>query len=350
MQRTHRTLGLLLLQALLALGQAAPPVPVVNRWIVRGFEGNWKLLAAGVPLELYGEHLAPRESCGTAKAPYPQEICGVRVLVGGIPAPLLYAGAGQINLIIPTDAPAEGLVPLVVCSGGVCGAPLSLRFGTRTALLTLEGAAYVHMPVWIHVEPPRPHRVYYPCWESPWRIPGQEFEVRRNGRTLAPASPARAQPPPDRAGDDTYSCESGRLLPLHLLYRFDEPGTYSVRLTARKGSAVLYESDWTDIEIEPFSEAAREALLRSAQTRIEAGIPPSDVLRAMVSLLAWPDDKALALLLKAIPAVVTRCRNEECARLWFGKAALAAFDDVLLRARISRARLLELCPPDGTCR
>jgi hypothetical protein len=52
------------------------------------------------------------------------------------------------------------------------------------------------------------------------------------------------------------------------LYRFEEPGTYAIRFTARKDGKILYQSDWTDIEIEPFSEEKREEWLRSLEAEL----------------------------------------------------------------------------------
>jgi hypothetical protein len=170
--------------------------------------------------------------------------------------------------------------------------------------------------------------------------------VRRHGRNLT-RLPQPAAPASVAMVHDTRFCEPSRgLFPMHLLYRFDEAGTYAVRLTAKNGPEVLYQSDWTDIQIEPFSERKREELLRS----LEGKIGTTDVFFAIASLLSWPDEKALAVLLKAIPADTTRCRNYECLRLYFGKGALAGYDESLLRRQVPRERLLALCPPDGKCR
>ena len=64
----------------------------------------------------------------------------------------------------------------------------------------------------------------------------------------------------------------------------------------------------------------------------------------------WPDEKALAVLLKVIPANTTQCTNFDCIKLGFGRAALAWFDDALLRTQVSPERLLHLCPPEGKCK
>jgi hypothetical protein len=133
------------------------------------------------------------------------------------------------------------------------------------------------------------------------------------------------------------------------LYTFDEPGTYSVRLTARKLDQILYRSEWTDILLEPFSEEKRDAWLQSLDSEINLN-SRGVVSDTIPSLLAWPDEKALAVLLKVIPADTTQCSNFDCIKLGFARTALAWFDDALLRTRIPPARLLSLCPPQGNCK
>jgi hypothetical protein len=343
LQAIARACPTLIFAALSFASQSTQPVPVFSSEDIRR---SSKLLAAGMVWELYGQNLAAQQTCGAANPPYSTEICGVRVLVGSTAAELMYVSSGQINLKVRADAPDEGLVPFRVCVGEVCSEPVMMRFSKHTALLSQEGPVYVHMPVWIRLDPPFPHHVYYPCGDWPWSFPQYEFEVRRNGRNLTPL-PQPAAPASVGIAHDTRFCEPSRgLFPLHLLYRFDEAGTYAVRLTARNGPEVLYQSDWTDVQIEPFSERKREELLRS----LEAKIQTADVKFAIASLLSWPDEKALAVLLKAIPVNTTRCRNYECVRLFFGKAALAGFDESLLRGQVPRERLLVLCPPDGKCR
>jgi hypothetical protein len=300
-------------------------------------------------LVIYGDHLASEPVCGQPAVHPSLELCGVRVMIGASPAELLYVSSSQINLKIPADVPTEGVAPLRVCVGTACSTPVRMWFSARTALLSMEEPAYVHMPVWIHVDPPPPYVVSYPCWwNGPWMPSGYEFEVRRNGRSLAPMP--QPSSPPNWPGTSTERCDapSGRSsLPLHLLYRFDEPATYSVRLTARNENQILYRSDWIDILIEPFSPEKRDAWLRSLEPEISSG---GMVSYGIPSLLAWPDEKALAILLKAIPANTTRCRDFDCVRLFFGRAALSWFDDSLLRRQIPHERLLQLCPPEGNCR
>jgi hypothetical protein len=298
-------------------------------------------------LELWGQNFSSQR-CGPAKEPYPRELCGVRVLVGPSPAELLYVSSYQINLKIPADVPPEGIVPFQVCAGALCSDLVEMRFSARTAVLSLERPAYVRMPVWIHIETPAPYLISYPCRIWPWDFRGYEFEVQRDGRSLLPIP----QPPEPKWLSSVDSCiapSARSTLPLHLLYRFDEPGDYSVRFTARKGTEIQYQSDWTTIHVEPYSPERRDESLRSAAEAMTKNDRQS-VYDLVPSLLAWPDEKALAILLKLFPPDVTQCTNFDCIRQGFGRAALAAFPDALLRREIPPERLAALCPPGGNCR
>ena len=340
----------LLLIVSLSAGQSTQPVPVFHREGVGAVGRSAKVLAPGMVLSLYGGYLAPEAVCGQPRVQPALEMCGVRVLVGDGPAELLYVSSGQINFKIPADVPDEGFAELRVCVGAMCSAPVSFWFSTRTALLSLEKPSSVRMPVWIHVDPPPPYFVSYPCWNGPWMPPGYEFEVQRNSRSFVPI--AQPSPPANRVEGNAAPCDGPTVrssLPLHLLYRFDQPGTYSVRLTVKKGDRILYRSEWTDILIEPFSEEKRDAWLKSLESEIRMnswGI----VSDAIPSLLASPDEKALAVLLKIMPANTTQCSNFDCIKLVFRRAALAWFDEGLLRARVARERLVRLCPPEGKCK
>ncbi len=342
--------SILLLAVLPSAGQSTHAIPVFSTEGIGAVGRSAKVLAPGMVLMLYGGHLASEPVCGQPKVQPALELCGVRVLIGNSRAELLYVSSGQINFKIPADVPAEGFAPLRVCVGAACSTPVRMWFSTRTALLSLEKPAYVHMPVWIHVDPPPPYFVSYPCWNGPWILSGYEFEVRRNGRSLAPM-PQRS-PPPNWAGSSAERCDGptvGSSLPLHLLYRFDEPGTYSVRFTAKKGDQILYRSECTDIVVGPFSEEKRDAWLRSLD--IEIKMNSRSVVSDMIpSLLAWPDEKALAVLLKVIPANTMQCTNFDCIKLGFARASLAWFDDALLRSQIPPERLLRLCPHEGKCK
>jgi hypothetical protein len=309
-----------------------------------------------MPVELYGQHLAPEPWCGqnnTPAAPYPLEVCGVRVMVGTSPAGLMYVGPGQINFKVPADAPAGGSAPVQVCVRGVCGAPVAVQVSSGSAGLRLRGTAAVHMPVWVQIDAPAPYQIKYPCADTPWSFNGYQFEVRRNGQPLSPAAPwkdtmGHAVMGPCRAAAQPSA------LPLHLLYDFDQPGVYSVRFTAIapiNPTVPAFQSDWTDIKVDPYSSSQRDQWLQSMAERVKSDAPEALIADVIPSLLAWPDDKALTVLLPllALPAPMSASDQMGYAGQ-FARYSLAAFSDEVLRQVIPPDRLLSLCPPSGRCR
>lgn len=338
----------LLLAVFIAQAQTPQPAPSFTQDTIRIYGRiNSKLLAPGMILELWGKNLAPINWCGEEqahKAPLPHEICGVRVLIGSHPAELMYVSGGQINLRISEGVPNEGMVPIQVCVGKICSSPVEMQFSTRIAVLSLEQPAYIRMPVWIHVDAPAPYFVSYPCGFQPWSFHGYEFEVLYKGQPFA-SLPQKPRHPNAIADAECTGPTVRSSLPLHLLYRFEEPGQYSIRFTARKNGQILYRSDWTDIQIQPFSEQKRREWLKATENELNS----RGVGQIVAALLAWPDEEALALLLKLAPANTTMCVNYDCVRLAFVRAGLAGFDQDLLRRTIPENRLRELCPPDGAC-
>src|SRR5271154_1914427 len=128
-------------------------------------DGRLVLLAPGMIVTIYGEDLGPELQCPEPipqNGPYPLETCGVRVLVDGRPAGLLYSGSKQINFKIPNDAPEDGSAPIQVCVHGACSDRVMVRFSLRKAFIRLVGHAYVHMPVWIEADQPATNGISYP--------------------------------------------------------------------------------------------------------------------------------------------------------------------------------------------
>ncbi|MEP6716050.1 MAG: hypothetical protein ABJC09_10785 [Terriglobia bacterium] len=98
------------------------------------------------------------------------------------------------------------------------------------------------------------------------------------------------------------TANSSEPLPLHLQYRFDEPGQYEIRyIVARREPdpprglrTIVGQSDWTNIDTEPFSSAKRtewiwELEMPSSGEQLTGKVLPE--------LLALPDAAALALVL-----------------------------------------------------
>ncbi len=301
-------------------------------------EGRPVLFSPGMIMTLYGENLGPESGCNQPippNGPYPPEACGVRVLVDGRASGLLFVGPKQINFKFPDEAPEEGSAPLQVCVRDTCSDRVMLRFSLRKAFLHLQGHAYVHMPVWIQVDQPWGD-IRYPYSIFPLNLGGVEFEVLYKGEPFPPARTAIGSHGSTAAPPDS---PRGRL-PLHLIYRFDQPGTYSVRFTGRNyeypgAIEIATQSDWTEILVEPYSDAQRAAwlALEAAKARsASAGELAGDIIP---SLLAWPDDGALAVLLTLMDNPDGLVRESAC-------SALELFDQDVQRRVIPANRWQDL--------
>ncbi len=182
-----RGLVAFLLLAGVVFGQ--PGVPRINREnITQRPDGRPVLLAPGMVISIYGEDLGPQLQCPTPipqNGPYPIETCGVRVLVDGHPAGLLFSGSKQINFKIPGDAPEDGSAPIQVCVRDICSDRVMVRFSLRKAFIHVVGHAFVHMPVWIEADQPNDD-IRYPYSIFPLNLGGAEFEVMHKGEPVAP--------------------------------------------------------------------------------------------------------------------------------------------------------------------
>jgi uncharacterized protein (TIGR03437 family) len=99
---------------------AGPALPV----IFRGGVASAAHPQPGVPLGLggfianYGDNFANRTELA-ASAPLPTTLAGAQVTLGGRPLPLLYVSPGQINAVVPYDAPLNVPLQLWVSQGGL---------------------------------------------------------------------------------------------------------------------------------------------------------------------------------------------------------------------------------------
>jgi hypothetical protein len=221
--------------------------------------------------------------------------------VDGPAAGLLFVGPKQVNFKIPDEAPEDGsAAPIQVCVHETCSDPVVFRFSLRKAFIPLVGHAYVHMPVWIEAEQPWSD-IHYPYNIFPLDFGGAKFEVFYQGEPFAPARTAIARGTSTAApGDSPW----GRL-PLHLIYRFDQPGVYSVRFTGRSykyppATEIATQSDWTDIVVEPYTDSQRMAWLQSEAVKARTASAGELVGDIIPSLLARPDDLALSVLLTLV--------------------------------------------------
>jgi len=79
------------------------------------------VLSPGAVVSLYGERLGPPKGVAAPieEGKFPTQAGGVRVLVGGVPAPLLYVSATQINAILPFGLGDNPMAQVVVEREGV---------------------------------------------------------------------------------------------------------------------------------------------------------------------------------------------------------------------------------------
>jgi len=101
--------------AVLVVGGGPIPVGIIN---ASGF-GQSSVVAPGSYLAIYGAELAGSGTTSAASLPLPATLNGTQVTLGGIPMPLLYAAAGQINAIVPQTLTRGNSYPLVITSGHV---------------------------------------------------------------------------------------------------------------------------------------------------------------------------------------------------------------------------------------
>jgi len=244
---------------------------------------------------------------------YPTEMCGTQVTVGGIPAGLLAVLEKQINLKIPQAAPTSGEAAIVVTVKGIRSAAVMVPFGKPRVVLSLDGPAYVHMPVWISLKRPFSD-IAYPYGLNPGNFGGGKLEVRHNGVILTPFE--IPNPPGGVVGSGLLNgsiapsdSPRGRL-PLHLKYRFDTPGRYEIRFIGTRldlqrepnsqrvesQEVQVDESDWTEIDLLPYSEDARRNWIQEQIAKMPSS-PGLLVGDAIPGLLAMPDELALTAIL-----------------------------------------------------
>jgi hypothetical protein len=282
-----------------AWGAAAPPE-------IAGVSSV--ILTPGAILSMAGGHLGTAARCtappsGVDPPVYPYQLCGTQVFVGNEPAGLLYVSDGQINFQVPKDGPADGTTDLRVVYDGQSSKPLTIKAGFDKMTIRLDQPAYTDMPVWLKVEfrSGLGGMVYYPSLLGPAGFGCSQIEVRRDGKVLTRMPGSNW----NRGGMSFSVLNCGGYakaprgledrLPLHLLYRFDEPGTYEVRLTFRDFPSEVKTSEWTAIEVLPANHYQRAQWLEDVRNRhpMDAEQLLSDVLP---SVLGLPDEASLAIV------------------------------------------------------
>ena len=258
-----------------------------------------RVLQPGTFASIYGPSIALRACAGQAAPLYPTELCDVQVLFNGAPTELQYVSPGQINFKIPLDAPSKGTATLRVVSRDRSSALVPILLGMPPTTIRLDHPANADGPVWIKVQLPEGMgEVFYPVRASPTDFGCDDLEVRRDGKLLP-----RIEVRPSMRGGAIGGVLCGYMgapgafehasrLPAHLLYRFDQSGTYEVRYTHFTGwpwasnSKLVHETAWTPIEIQP----------AVAWQPPPAGDPRDILSDYLPNILGVPDDAHLRLL------------------------------------------------------
>jgi hypothetical protein len=204
------------------------------------------------------------------------------------------------------------MLPRIFAISALTGAAC---FG-QPAAISLERPAAVGLPVWLKIPATNQVETFYPFWLGlPASFGCKQVEVRRNGQMLPVIANLADQEKSsglmimrgnpcgsvlyDLIMDPARAAQPARL-PLHLRYRFDQPGVYDVRYTATNeqfsfppGPTVW--TAWTAIEIQPGSPESRASWLAEMSTQA-----PTDTVEALTdflpSILGIPDPESLRLL------------------------------------------------------
>ncbi|HEX3747845.1 MAG TPA: glycoside hydrolase family 44 protein [Bryobacteraceae bacterium] len=117
----------------------AVPQPVVSA-VTNGASYDTKAVTPGGIVAIWGTGLGPAAGANLAlNADYLVEtaIGGTQVFINGNPAPLIYAGAGQVNAVVPYEVASSTAANVVVVYRGNASAPFSIPVAaTRPGIFT----------------------------------------------------------------------------------------------------------------------------------------------------------------------------------------------------------------------
>lgn len=122
----------------------AGPTPVIGG-IGNSASYNQTALSPGEMMVLFGTNIGPAALVGTAVTPdgnyLATEIGNTRVLVNGIPAPMVYASAGQTAALVPYEAALGSTAWVEVELAGVRSAPFQMAMAAAVpALFSHDGS------------------------------------------------------------------------------------------------------------------------------------------------------------------------------------------------------------------
>jgi hypothetical protein len=256
---------------------------------------------------------------------FPTELCGIQVIVNETPAGLLWVGPRQINLKFPVNTP-NGTARVRVVRDGLSSDEITVQVGPPYIQLSLAEPAYVGMPVWLKAFTRGQPVFYYPVYLPPPDTGCIDIEIRFNGQHLPRISETiqmregiYAGPACGFLGLERERVRPGQF-PLHLLYHFDKPGIYEVRVISRWAGIggttgrARADSAWTPIEIRTAEEGQRARWLAEMSARLPTdtvdvlsnylpsvlGIPDAPSLEIVVQYLHHPDERGRRYTMHAL--------------------------------------------------
>lgn len=102
---------------------AAPPAISPGGIVNAASFAPGALAAAGELVSIFGSNFGVATPLSASNLPLPTVMGGVKVIMGGIAAPLIFVSAGQINCQVPYELAGQGSVQVVVQSGTTSSPP-----------------------------------------------------------------------------------------------------------------------------------------------------------------------------------------------------------------------------------
>jgi len=110
----------------LAAGANAPPAPTGVANAASAAQSTPQVVAPGSYIAIYGMNLAGAGNPSATTLPLPTTLNGTQFFLGGLPMPLLYAGAGQVNALVPEGIAPNATYPLTVVRGTTQSVPVPI--------------------------------------------------------------------------------------------------------------------------------------------------------------------------------------------------------------------------------
>lgn len=118
----------------LSSGAQAPPAPIVST-VVNGASFRPGPVAAGEIVSIFGTNMGPTTGVGASLTPsglVDTFVANTRVLFDGVPAPLIYVRADQINAIVPYAVAGKSTSALQIEAGGLRSNVLNVSVAAST--------------------------------------------------------------------------------------------------------------------------------------------------------------------------------------------------------------------------